>query len=86
MYQTEEKGIRYCGDCKKLVFYKKTAKELKIAAKKGLCVYIESDSSTEKTDILDKVSSELDKKIHTRHERIRKINAKSLRKITKFTT
>jgi RNA:NAD 2'-phosphotransferase (TPT1/KptA family) len=47
---TEEEGIRFCGDCKMLVFYTKTAAELKVAAEKGLCVYIVPDTSAERAD------------------------------------
>ena len=38
---TEENGIRFCGECKKLVFYAKNPTELKIAAQRKLCVYFE---------------------------------------------
>ncbi len=38
---TEENGIRFCGECKKLVFYAKNPTELKIAAQRNLCVYFQ---------------------------------------------
>ena len=41
---TEEDGIRFCKDCKKLVFYTQTAAELEIAAEKKLCVYVVPES------------------------------------------
>lgn len=38
---TEENGIRFCGECKKLVFYAINSTELKIAAQRKLCVYFQ---------------------------------------------
>jgi len=53
---TEEEGIRFCGDCKKLVFYTKTAAELKVAAEKGLCVYIVPETSAERADNFNRLA------------------------------
>jgi len=50
LIETEEDGIRFCGDCKKLVFYTKTSAELRIAAEKGVCVYIAPESNAEKAN------------------------------------
>ena len=38
---TEENGVRFCDECKKLVFYAKNSTELKIAAQRNLCVYFQ---------------------------------------------
>jgi len=65
---TEEEGIKFCGDCKKLVFYTQTPSELLVAAKKGLCVYIAPNSKAKQ----ERDSSET---------RLRKIEAKALRKL-----
>ena len=72
---TEQDGIRFCGDCKKLVFYTKTAAELKVAAEKGLCVYIVPATSAEREDNFNSLKKNF---VPTR-ERIRQIEAKSLR-------
>jgi hypothetical protein len=72
---TEQDGIRFCVDCKKLVFYTKTAAELKVAAEKGLCVYIVPDTSAEREDKFNSLKKNF---VPTR-ERIRQIEAKSLR-------
>ena len=72
---TEQDGIRFCGDCKKLVFYTKTAAELKVAAEKGLCVYIVPDTSAEREDKFNSLKNNFD----PTRERIRQIEAKSLR-------
>ena len=76
---TEQDGIRFCGDCKKLVFYTKTAAELKVAARKGLCVYIVPDTSAERVDKFD----EFTKKFLPTRERIRQIEAKALRQMNR---
>ena len=41
---TDEDGIKFCGECKKLVFYTTTPAELRLAAKRGLCVFIVPNS------------------------------------------
>lgn len=38
--ETELDGARFCHSCEKVVFYTRTIQELKVAAEKGLCVYI----------------------------------------------
>ena len=38
--ETELDGVRFCNGCAKVVFYTCTVQELKVAAEKGLCVYI----------------------------------------------
>lgn len=73
---TDEEGIRFCGECKKLVFYTKTVAELRIAADKGLCVYIVPNS-------LADIDGDRPKWIR---ERIKEINAKALKKIEGPTT
>ena len=76
---TEQDGIRFCVDCKKLVFYAKTAAELKVAAEKGLCVYIDSDTSAERANNFN----ELDKIFVPTRERIRQIEEKALRRMNR---
>ena len=41
---TEEEGIRFCSHCEKAVFLTQTPTELRIAAERGLCVYIKPGS------------------------------------------
>ena len=74
---TEQDGIRFCVDCKKLVFYTETAAELKVAAEKGLCVYIVPDSSAEQAENFNQFV----KNYEPTRERIRQIEAKALRKL-----
>lgn len=76
---TEQDGIRFCGDCKKLVFYTKTAAELKVAAEKGLCVYIVPDTSAERADNFNALAKNF---VPTR-ERIRQIEATALRRMNR---
>ena len=76
---TEQDGIRFCGDCKKLVFYTKTAAELKVAAEKGLCVYIVPDTSAERADNFNALAKNF---VPTR-ERIRHIEAKALSRLNR---
>ncbi len=40
LVETDETGVRYCGDCRQLVFYTTTTAELRVAAKRRLCVYL----------------------------------------------
>jgi hypothetical protein len=47
---TEENGIRFCGECKKLVFYAKNPTELKIAAQRNLCVYFQPATHLDQFD------------------------------------
>lgn len=37
---TEEDGIKFCNHCQQAVFLTRTSAEVRIAAEKGLCVYI----------------------------------------------
>ena len=76
---TEQDGIRFCGDCKKLVFYTKTAAELKVAAEKGLCVYIVPDTSADRADNFN----ELAKNFVPTRVRIRQIEAKALSRMNR---
>ena len=76
---TDQDGIRFCGDCKKLVFYTKTAAELKVAAEKGLCVYIVPDTSPERADNFNGLARNF---VPTR-ERIRQIEAKALSRMNR---
>ena len=76
---TEQEGIRFCGECKKLVFYTTTAAELKVAAEKQLCVYIAPDTSAEREESLNALAKNL---VPTR-ERIRQIEAKALSRMNR---
>ena len=76
---TEQDGIRFCGDCKKLVFYTKTIAELKVAAEKQLCVYIVPDTSAERADNFNGLARNF---VPTR-ERIRQIEAKALSRMNR---
>ena len=76
---TEQDGIRFCGDCKKLVFYTKTAAELKVAAEKQLCVYIVPDTSAARTENFNALARNF---VPTR-ERIRQIEAKALSRMNR---
>lgn len=38
--KTEEDGIKFCNHCKQAVFLTRTSAEVRIAAEKGLCVYV----------------------------------------------
>lgn len=73
---TDESGIKFCGDCKKLVFYTQTAAELNLAAKRGLCVYIVPRSLASTKGI----SMQYDFPGITR-ERIIKIEERSLKRL-----
>ena len=46
---TDVDGIHFCMDCKKSVFYTETPAELRVAAERGLCVYIAPGSSADKS-------------------------------------
>jgi len=72
--ETEQDGIRFCGECKKRVIYTKTTYELKSAAEKKLCVYIDSDSSSQPSENFNAPTNNF---VVTR-ERIRQIEAKAL--------
>jgi hypothetical protein len=76
---TEQDGIRFCEDCKKLVFYTKTVSELKVAAAKKFCAYIVPDTSAEQLDNLN----EFTKKFLLVRERIRQIKPRALRQMNK---
>jgi hypothetical protein len=70
---TEEEGIRFCSDCKQAIFRTATPAELRVAAEKGVCVYIVPDSAAanERNQIKFKIT----------RERIRKIEAKALKRL-----
>ena len=76
---TEQDGIRFCVDCKKLVFYTKTVAELKVAAEKGLCAFIVPDSSAKRADNLNELGQDF---LPTK-ERIRLIQEKALRRMNR---
>jgi hypothetical protein len=73
---TEEEGIKFCGDCKQLVFYTRTPAELRLAAKRGFCVYIAPEST-----VNSKRDSRLASHPEITRERIRAIQAKPLRSL-----
>ncbi len=79
LYATEQDGIRFCNDCKKLVFYTKTAVELKVASEKQLCVYIVPDTSAEQSEDFYALVKDF---VVTR-DRIRKIEAKAISRINR---
>ncbi len=74
--KTDEDGIRFCGDCKQLVFFTSTATELRVAAERGLCVYIVPENSANRDHRGKPYQSET-----ILRERIRKIAAKSMRRL-----
>jgi hypothetical protein len=76
---TEQDGIRFCGDCKKLVFYTKTAAELKVAAEKQLCVYVVPDSSAERAENFNALA----RNFVPIREPIRHIEAKALSRMNR---
>ncbi len=69
--KTEEDGIKFCNHCKQAVFLTRTSAEVRIAAEKGLCVYIVPMSEAWDSGQLFDIS----------RERIRAIEAKALRKM-----
>lgn len=69
--KTEEDGIKFCNHCQQAVFLTRTSAEVRIAAEKGLCVYIVPMSEAWESGQLFEVS----------RERIRAIEAKALRKM-----
>lgn len=71
--ETEIDGIRFCNDCKKAIFTASTPAELRVAAEKGVCVYIVPDSPA---SII-----QTQNKFDITRERIRKIEAKALLKL-----
>ena len=73
---TEEDGIHFCNDCKKLVFYTETSAELRLAAERGLCVYIVPGSSAARMrEPVPEMNFEISR------ERIREIEAKALKRM-----
>ena len=68
--ETELEGVRFCTGCEKAVFYTRTREELRIAAKKGLCVYI---------------APEFDNKPESVEERIKAIEAKAIANMGRLT-
>jgi len=72
--KTESDGVRFCGGCKKEVFYTQSREALLVAAKKGLCVYIAPGF-----DIFEPESAE------AREARIRAIEDKALASMGRVT-
>ena len=70
---TEEDGIRFCKDCEQAIFLATTPAELRVAAEKGVCVYIVPNS------LAAKKRTQL--KFEIKRESIRKIEPKELRKL-----
>lgn len=68
--ETGEDGIRFCRDCKQVIFYTTTPAELRIAAEKGYCVYIVPDSAADQKTRYD-----------ITRERIRKIEVGTLKRL-----
>ena len=68
--ETELDGVRFCTGCEKAVFYTRTIEELKIAAKKELCVYIAPEFYSQPDFV---------------GERIKAIEAKAIANIGKLT-
>ena len=73
---TEIDEVKFCGDCKKAVFYTATAAELRVAAERGLCVYIVPDSAASVLQNLDQICFP-----QLTRERLRQMEAKALRRI-----
>ncbi len=76
LLETEVDGIRFCGDCKKSVFYTRTSAELRLAAERKLCVYIEPNSLAGKA----KIEKNIDQ-LEISKERIKEIETKALRRM-----
>ena len=76
LVETEVTGIRFCGDCKKSVFYTTTPAELRLAAERKLCVYIEPKSLASKAE-----AESLARQPEITRQRIRQIEAKALRRM-----
>ncbi len=76
LLETEVYGIRFCTDCKKSVFYTTTPAELRLAAERKLCVYIESHSLASMTK-----TGKLARQSEIPRERIKQIEAKALRRM-----
>ncbi len=70
---TDEPGIRFCQECKRLIFYTETPAELRIAAEKGVCVYIVPDSTVAKE--INFYKSEI------MRQRIRRIETKAIKRL-----
>lgn len=73
---TDEPGIRFCGECKQLIFYTTTVAELRIAAEKKFCVYIAPGSHANTTRPVEYINFP-----DITRKRIRKIEAKALRRL-----
>lgn len=73
---TELDGVRFCSDCKKAVFYAATAAELRVAAERGLCVYIDPGSTAREVHDLDQLCIP-----QVTRERLKQIEAKALRRL-----
>ena len=73
---TDENGIRYCGDCRQLVFYTSTTAELRAAAKRKLCVYLAPE--IRKSTAKDRIS---DPRAEVTIERIRQLERKALSRL-----
>ena len=69
--KTELDGVRFCTGCEKAVFYTLTSQEVKIAAEKGLCVYIAPGSFADESDAV--------------RARIKAIEAKAIKNMGRLT-
>ena len=68
--ETDEDGIRFCRDCKQAIFNTTTPAELRVAAEKGVCVYIVPGGAAGQKNQFD-----------ITHERIRQIDAETLKRL-----
>ena len=75
--ETDVDGIHFCMDCKNSVFYTETPAELRVAAERGLCVYIAPGSLAEKNRMPIPGRS-----FGVSRERIQKIEAKALKNLS----
>jgi len=80
LFETEVDGIRFCADCKKSVFYTTTPAELRLAADRKLCVYIEPNSLASMTK-----TGKPARQSEITRERIKQIEAKALRRMKRPT-
>ena len=55
--ETELDGVRFCTGCEKAVFYTRTREELRIAAKKGLCVYIAPEFDNRPESVAERIKA-----------------------------
>lgn len=76
LLETKVDGIRFCADCKKSVFYTTTPAELRLAAERKLCVYVEPNSLASMTK-----TGKIARQSEITRERIKQIEAKALRRM-----